>query len=201
MIGRIGDLGPGAGTAPMISESYTESPLVKRTGWLRKRAWIICAASVVAVLIGGSVTNRMSFAVAAVTLATPAALCAGFAVAEWLEARRAALLLPRGHLAGPGVALVVWLLYSSGGGGDLFFSKEYYCRSVIGDADAACLREAGQALQDGRLISWITLAVLVALALLARRSRVAAWSTIPIALAGQTLALQVLMPLKDAYGL
>jgi hypothetical protein len=154
----------------------------------------------VAVLIGGSVTNRMSFTVAAVTLTTPAAVFVGFAVAEWLEARRTGVTLPRGHLAGPGLAVVLWLLHTAGGGGDLYFGKEFYCKSFIGDPAGTCLRAAGHALHNGHLVSWIGLATVAALALLARRSRIAAWSTIPIVLAGQTLALHFLMPIKDAYG-
>lgn len=184
----------------MTGGSYAESPLVKRTGWLRLRAWIVCVAGLAVVLIGGAVTNRMSFAVAAATLGTPAAIFVGFAVAEWLEARRTGVVLARGHLAGPGVAVVLWLLYTAGGGGDLYFGKNYYCQSFIGDPAVACLRDAGQALHRGHLVSWVGLAVVVALTPLARRSRIAAWSTIPIALAAQTLALHFLIPLRDTYG-
>jgi hypothetical protein len=94
----------------MSGGAFTESPLVKRSGWLRLRAWIVCAAGMIVVLIGGSVTTRMSFGVAAVTLATPVAIFVGFAVAEWREARRTRVVLPRGHLAGPGLAVVLWFL-------------------------------------------------------------------------------------------
>jgi hypothetical protein len=184
----------------MSSPTYAESPLVKRAGWLRIRAWIVCAAGMVVVLIGGSVTNRMSFTVAAVTLVTPAAVFVGFAVAEWLEARRTGVRLPRGHLAGPGLAVVLWLLNTAGGGGDLYFDKDFYCKSFVGDTAMACLRDAGQALHNGHLVSWIGLATVAVLAVLARRSRIAAWSTIPLVLAAQTLAVHFLLPLKDAYG-
>jgi len=184
----------------MTSRSFSESPLVRRAGLLRIRAWIVCAAGMVAVLIGGSVTNRMSFTVAALTLTTPAVVFVGFAVAEWLEARRAGVTLPRGHLAGPGLAVVLWLLHTAGGGGDLYFGKEFYCKGFIGDPAVACLRDAGQALHNGHLVSWTGLATVAVLALLARRSRIAAWSTIPLVLAAQTLAVHFLLPLKDTYG-
>jgi hypothetical protein len=184
----------------MTGDSYTESPLVRRAGWLRIRAWIVCAAGMAVVLIGGSVTNRMSFGVAAATLVTPAVIFAGFAAAEWLEARRTGVVLPRGHLAGPGVGVVLWLIYTAGGGGDLTFGKHWYCRSIIGDPAAACLRDAGQALHNAHLVSWTGLAMAGTFALLARRSRIAAWSTIPLVLAAQTLAVHFLLPIKDAYG-
>lgn len=184
----------------MTGESYTESPLIKRAGWLRIRAWIVCAAGMVAVLIGGSVTNRMSFGAAAVALVTPVAIFAGFAVAEWFEGRRTGVVLPRGHLAGPAVAVVLWLLNTAGGGGDLNFGKAYYCKAILGDPATVCLREAGRALQHGHLVSWAGLAMVAVFALLARRSRTAAWSTIPLVLAAQTLAVHFLLPIKDAYG-
>jgi hypothetical protein len=185
----------------MTGDSYTESPLVRRAGWLRIRAWIVCAAGVVAVFVGASVTDRMSFGVAAVTLATPVVIFAGFAVAEVLEARRTGVVLPRGHLAGPGVAVVLWLIYTAGAAGDLNFGKGFYCRSIIGDPATACLRDAGHTLHNAHLVSWTGLAMVGVFALLARRSRVAAWSTIPLVLAAQTLALHLLVPLKDTYGL
>jgi hypothetical protein len=185
----------------MTGGAYTESQLVKRSGWLRLRAWIVCAAGMVAVLIGGSVTNRMSFGVAAVTLATPVAIFVGFGVAEWLEARRTGVVLPRGHLAGAGIAVVLWFLHTAGGGGDLNFGKKWYCQGVIGDPAVACLRDAAQALHRGHVVSWTGLAIVACLALLARRSRIAAWSTIAVVLAGQTLAVHFLLPLKGGYGL
>jgi hypothetical protein len=53
---------------------------------------------------------------------------------------------------------------------------------------AGCLRRIAQAYDSHDLAWWSTAVFILIAALLARRSRIAAWATIPLALAGCQLA-------------
>jgi hypothetical protein len=63
----------------------------------------------------------------------------------------------------------------------------------------SCLGRAAQALDGHNITWWCTLALILALALLVRRSRIAAWGAIPVAFAGCELATHYLQELLLFY--
>jgi hypothetical protein len=75
------------------------------------------------------------------------------------------------------------------------FATESSARAVcysIYTATPACLSRATQAMDGHNLTWWLTGGLILAAALLARRSRIAPWAAIPLAFAGCLLAAHFL---------
>ena len=169
-------------------------------------AFIVVIGAVLAELIGGTVTNQMATAVAVPVLAVPAAVAAGFAVAQWWQVRRwqarsrGAEPASWWHLAGIAAALVTWGIWptkpgSLAGAG----SAPGACDAMGVIAAPDCLQRAAQALDGHDVTWWCTLALILALAPLVRRSRIAAWAAIPVAFAGCELATHFMQLLLLYY--
>jgi hypothetical protein len=158
--------------------------------------WLVVFGALVAELIGGIVTNAMPTAIAASVLGFPAAVAAGFAVAQWLQVRSyGAEPASWWHLVGIGAAVIVWLAWPTSPG--VLYgtdSARQACDILLARPTPApeCLVRATQAMDSGNLVWWLTGALILAAALLARRSRIAAWGAIPVALGGCLLATHFL---------
>jgi hypothetical protein len=150
--------------------------------------WLVVFGAVVADLVAAVVTNRAPVVVTASALAVPIAVVAGFAAAQWRQTRlaeRASLW----HLAGPAIAVFIWLVYPTTFGRIApAASAPAACRILVHQVTADCLRRASAALDARSITWWLTGAAIVLGGALVRRSRIAAWATIPIALAGCALA-------------
>jgi hypothetical protein len=164
-------------------------------------AWIVVFGALLVVLIGGAVTNNSSNSVALLVVLAPVVVAAGFALLQWWQVR-SSRSEPASwwHLIGPAAGLVIWLIFPTapgvlGGVGD----ARGACAALPTTDTAGCLRLATQAYNNHNLAWWLTAVAIVACALLARRSRIAAWAAIPIALAGCEIASHYLQALITTY--
>lgn len=163
--------------------------------------WIVVFGASMAELIAGTVTNRLSMAIAAPALALPVAVVAGFALVQWLQARAAAATPASWwHLGGIAAAVCTWLVYPTLPGVLAAAGNASQACTVMQEpATADCLRRAAAAM-DAHNLTWALTGVLIlGAALLARRSRIAAWGAIPAAFAGCVLATHFLELLLRYY--
>lgn len=156
--------------------------------------WLVVVVGLIAELIAGVVTNSAPTAVAAVTLMFPVAAAISLSIAQWHQVRSCgADRVSWWHLSGIAAALVTWqlfptfpgLLYGTG-------SASSACAALIGTPTAECLTRARTALDARTATWWLTGVAILLLALLVRRSRIAAWAAIPVALGGCLLATHFL---------
>lgn len=179
----------------------------RRAPWLAQpfeagvTAFIVVIGAVLVELIGGTVTNQMSTPVTVPVLLIPAAIVLGFAVAQWWQVRWCGAEPANWwHLAGIAAALVTWVIWPTKpgalGGAS---SAPAACEDMGITSVPGCLQRAAQALDWHNLTWWCTLALIVALALLVRRSRIAAWGAIPVAFAGCELATHFMQQLLLFY--
>jgi hypothetical protein len=164
-------------------------------------AWIVVFGAMIAVLVGGTVTNGSPNSVALPVVLAPIVVAAGFALLQWWQVR-ASGLEPASwwHLIGPAAGLLTWLLFPTapgvlGGVGD----ARGACAALPTTDTAGCLRLATQAYDNHNLAWGLTGVAILLCAVLARRSRIAAWAAIPVALAGCQLASHYLQALLTAY--
>ena len=162
--------------------------------------WVVVCGALLAELIGGLVTNQMPMVIAAPVLILPAAVVAGFAIAQWWQVRSSgAERAAWWHMAGIAAALFTWLVFPTTPG-ILVTDKNARaaCYSLY-QPTSACLSRAAQAMDGHDLVWWLTGALILAAALLVRRSRIAAWGAIPLAFAGCLLATHFLQLLLIYY--
>ena len=162
--------------------------------------WAVVGGAMLAEVVGGLVTNQMPMAIAAPVLVLPVAVAAGFAVVQWLQvglsgAERASWW----HLTGIALALFVWLVFPTTPGVLTTNSNARAACYSIYTATPGCLSRATQAMDGHHLTWWLTGGLILAAALLARRSRIAAWAAIPLAFAGCLLATHFLQLLLLYY--
>lgn len=168
--------------------------------------WIVVFGASIAEIIAGIVTNRMPMVIAAPALALPVAVVAGFALVQWLRSWATAdTPASWWHLGGIAAALSIWLVYPTVPPGVLegAGNARQACSVMQQPATSDCLRRAGEAMDNHNLAWWLTGVVILGAALLARRSRIAAWGAMPAALAGCLLAthfLELLLRLYHAGG-
>lgn len=155
--------------------------------------WIVVFGALIAELVGGIVTGQLSMAIAAPVLLAPVAVAAGFAVVQWQQVRSSrAEPASWWHLAGIAAALFAWLVWPRTPSALAGVSGARNACVMLSSATPDCLRRAADAMNHSNLAWWLTGALIVAAALLARRSRIAAWAAIPAALAGCQLATHFL---------
>jgi hypothetical protein len=163
--------------------------------------WIVVIGVLIAELIGGSVTNRMTTAVVVPVLVIPAVLVVGFAAVQWWQVGSArAERTNWWHLAGIAAGLLAWVLWPTKPGVlDGTGSASSACSAMGAGQAPGCLANASQALDNHNITWWCTAALIVVLALLVRRSRIAAWAAIPVAFAGCELATHFMEQLLLTY--
>jgi hypothetical protein len=163
--------------------------------------WIVVFGAVVAELVAGIVTNRMPMATAVPAIAFPVVAAAGFAVVQWQQVRSSgAEPASWWHLAAIPLAAFTWLVWPTAPGvlapaG----SARAACIILVGQPTPECLSRAAHAMAGRSLVWWLTGGLIVAAALGARRSRIAAWAAIPAALGGCILATHFLELLIVQY--
>jgi hypothetical protein len=169
-------------------------------------AFVVVIGAVLAELIGGTVTNRMSTAVAVPVLLAPAAIVLVFAIAQWWQVWQWQVRSPGAepaswwHLLGIGAALVTWGIWPTRPGSLAGAGSASDACNAMGTISApGCLQRAAQALDGHNVTWWGTLVLILAMALLVRKSRIAAWGAIPLAFAGCELATHYLQELLLYY--
>jgi hypothetical protein len=172
--------------------------------------WIVIFVGVVAELAGGAaVANQTSTAIAVLVLTLPVVVVFGFAVVQWWQVRSsAAEPASWWHLGGVAAGVLIWLLWPTVPGplaGTTAVagasSGRAFCYALPTTAASDCLRRTAQAFDNHNLVWWSTGALILIAALLARRSRIAAWAAIPAALAGCQLATYFLNQIVLYYHL
>jgi hypothetical protein len=156
--------------------------------------WIVVGSALIAELVAGIVTDHMPMIIAAPALVIPMAVAAGFAIVQWWQVRSSnAAPASWWHLSGIAAALLTWIMYptipsvvaQAGNAGKA-------CIFLQPNTTPACVRRATQAMDSRTLVWWLTGALILGAALLARRSRIAAWAAIPVAFGGCLLAFHFL---------
>jgi hypothetical protein len=179
----------------------------RRQRWLTQpfeagmTGFIVVFGAILAELIGGVVTNRMSTSVVVPVLAIPAAIALGFAVAQWWQVRSSgAEPASWWHLSGIAAGLITWVAWPTEPGVLAGAGNAVAACNAMGSTQAPnCLQRAAQALDNHNIAWWATAALIVAMALLVRRSRIAAWAAIPVAFAGCQLATHFMEQLLLLY--
>jgi hypothetical protein len=162
--------------------------------------WVAVGGALLIELVGGLVTNQMPMVVAAPVLVLPVAVAAGFAIVQWWQVRSSGAERPSWwHLTGVAPALFVWLVFPTIPGILVTDSNARATCYSLYQPTPGCLHRAAQAMDYHDLVWWLTGALILAVALLARRSRIAAWATIPLAFAGCLLATHFLQLLLLYY--
>jgi hypothetical protein len=186
-----------------IDEAAPRLPLLVRPFQAGMIGWIVVFGATVVVLAGGAVTSQMSLAASVPVLVIPVVLAFGFGIVQWWQ-MRAARADPTSwwHLGAIPVAVLIWYLWpnvpnalNEADGS----SAPSVCDNLPTDSAAACLHRAAPAVDAHNLAWWLALALIVVAALLARRSRIAVWSSIPAAFAGCLLASSFLEQLVRHY--
>lgn len=190
---RMHGLPPGLRHLPMEDWPPRPAPLLTQPFAAGMTGWVVVFGAVIAELAGGAaVANQTSAVIAVPVLVFPVVVAFGFAVVQWWQVRSRGTDPPSWwHLAGVAAAALTWLLWPIVPG-MLGGSRALSC---TGSGQASCsaapadyLRSAAQAF-DNRYLAWWSTGVLILIAaLLARRSRIAAWAAIPAAFAGCELA-------------
>jgi hypothetical protein len=161
-------------------------------------AWIVVFGAILAELVGGALTYSKFVGAAVPALVTPAAVAVGFGLAQWwLVWQARADPASWWHLAAIPAALVIWFMWPIAPGplDGSTGSAQQLCNALPTDNTAGCLSQAASALEASRLSYWLALGLILASGLLARRSRIAVWASLPIAFAGCQLAAHFLQAL------
>lgn len=177
------------------------TPLLAKPFEAGMTGFVVVFCAVLAELIGGAVTNQMSTPVAAPVLAVPAAIALGFAVAQWWQVwSSGAELANWWHFLGIVAGLIIWALWPTKPGVlDGAGSPSAACDAMGALQAPGCLQSAARALTDHNLTWWCTAALVIAMVLLVRRSRIAAWAAIPVAFGGCELATHFMQQLLLVY--
>ncbi len=176
-------------------------PRMARSYWLACEAWAVSMLALAIALIGAMVTHLMSTAVMAAVLAVPPVMAFTVAGYEWWTARGHGVLLHRGHLLAIGIAVLLWLDYPTSPGDLPFNPSSARLCEYVSQRSATCLAHADTARLHSDLAWYATGALILLLALPARRSRTAAWSALAVAFAGSAFALHFLEAFARRYGM
>jgi hypothetical protein len=189
---------PGLRHLPQEDQPPRPAPLLTQPFAAGMTAWVVIFATVIAELAGGAaVANQTSVTVALLVLLIPVVVAFGFAVVQWWQVSSSgAEPASWWHLGGVAAAALTWLLWptvpgalaGTGVPGGMGHGKGFCYVLPDPAATSACLHRAAQDADYHYLAWWCTAAVIVLAALLARRSRIAAYAAIPAALAGTQLA-------------
>lgn len=198
---RLHGLPPGLRYLPKDDWPPQPAPLLTLPFEAGLTGWVVVFGAVIAELAGGVAVASQTLAVVAVpVLIFPVVVAFGFAVAQWWQVRSwGAELASWWHLAGVAAAALTWLLWpmvpgALAGTGSLRCtgSGQAFCYAAPDTVEVDYLRSMAQAAGYHEVAWWSTGALILIAALLARRSRIAAWAAIPAAFAGCELATHFL---------
>lgn len=164
-------------------------PFLTRSWQAGLIAWIVVFGAVIVELVGGIVVNTMPMAVTAPVLIVPAAIAVGFGGMQWIQMRTVRADRPSWwHMAAVGMALFTWVAWPVTPSSLLPIHNAHDACTLVFTATPDCVARAMSAMSSSDITWWVTGAMIVAIAPLARRSQIAAWATIPVAFAGCQLA-------------
>lgn len=191
-------------TLPEMTDSRTstlKTPLLAQPFQAGVTGWIVVMGAVIAETVGSAVTNRMSTAVVAPVLAVPVAVVLAFAVAQWWQVRSCkAEPASWWHLGGVAAAIITWTLWPTQQGAlDGAGNAAAACSNMGATLTPGCLPHAARALDNHDIVWWSTLALILIMGTLVRRSRIAAWGAIPVAFAGCAFATHFMEQLLLYY--
>ena len=188
-----------------VDRDRPREPLLVRPFESGTIAGILGIAATLIAIIGGAVASRDSPLVTVPLLVIPIAVMTGFAVAQWLQMRASgADPVSCWQLLAVVVGLLLWYLSPRVPQplADLHNARAVCSALPIPlSAHADCLQHAAQAFDNARIVWWAALALILLLALLARRSRIAAWAAIPTGLVGCVLANNMLEQVLVHFGI
>jgi hypothetical protein len=181
--------------------AFLKGPRSPRPEQLTVRAWFLVAGLCVLTLIVGTVTYSMATTTMALAIGPFVAICIAYSSFEWLEARKLGeSVLSRWHLTATVLSLIIWAMLSTRPPGSTAEEIQIACSAPpLGVSTATCLADASAAEWGNRIASWGTLGLLALLAVAGRHSRVAAWSSLMVATAGQTVAVQFIREFLRQY--
>jgi hypothetical protein len=155
--------------------------------------WIVVFGGLLFELVAGVVTNSMSMAITAPVLIAPAAIAVGFAVAQWWQVRSSGSDPANwGHLVGIAGALFTWLVWPRTPAALVPIANVHDACVMMSTVSPGCIARVTGAMTGSHVTWWVTGVLIVALALLVRRSRIAAWAALPVAFAGCQLSVHFL---------
>lgn len=187
---------PGLRYLPKDDWPPRPAPLLAQPFPAGMTGWVVVFGAVIAELTGGAAASQMPATIAMLVLIFPVVVAYGFAVVQWWQARAwGAEPASRWHLAGIAAAVLTWLLWPTVpraladiGVLPVPSNSQAFCGALPSTAQADYLRCVAQAVDNHDLAWWSTGALILIAALLARRSRIAAWAAIPAAFACCELA-------------
>jgi hypothetical protein len=194
-------------SSPEDEQRQAPPPLLTQPWSAGVTGWIVVFGAIIAELAGGAaVANQTSTALAVSVLIVPVVVAFGFAVVQWWQVRSASPERANWwHLGGIAAALLTWALWPTVPGAlantGVLSGGHSFCDVLPTAQVADCLHRAAQAADGHNLAWWSTGVVIGIAALLARRSRIAAWAAIPAALAGCQLAAYFLNQFALHYNL
>jgi hypothetical protein len=162
--------------------------------------WLVVFGALLAELVGGIVTNAASNQVALAVLGFPIAVIVAFSVVQWQQVRSCgAEPASWWHLLGIAAALIAWQFWPTSPGVLYGVGSARNACAVLASPTAGCLARATHAMDASTLAWWLTGALILTMALLARRSRIAVWGAIPAAFGGCLIATHFLEVLLLHY--
>ena len=186
----------GTSARPPVAQGPWSWPLLAQPWAGGAAGWLVVFGGLVADIVAGIATNKAPVLVATLVLAFPAAVAVGFSVAQYQQARSCgAEPASWWHLGGIALAALVWLTWpTSPGVLDRVRGAGQACTVLLSTPTptADCLARARDAYDSRNLVWWLTGALILMIAPLSRRARMAAWAAIPIAFAGCLLAAHFL---------
>lgn len=151
--------------------------------------WIVIFTAVLVELIAGVVVNTSSMTVAAPVYVIPAAIAVVFGLVQWWQARSANIeRVSWWHLGAIAAALFTWIVWPVTPSSLQTAPTASDACTMLYTATPDCLARATSAMNGSHITWWVTGVLIVALAPLVRRSRIAAWAAVPVAFAGCQLA-------------
>jgi hypothetical protein len=185
-----------------LADSPAQRPLLAQPWAGGLAGWVVVVGALVAELVAGIVTNSASTSVAAAALAFPVAVAVAFSIVQWQQVRTASADRANWwHLAGIAAAVVTWQAWPTSPGVLYGAASARKACNALGQSVQAtdCLPRAIHAMDAKTLAWWLTGALILFLALLGGRSRIAAWAAIPAAVGGCLLATHFLEQLLLHY--
>lgn len=180
---RIHGLPPGLRQLPLADRPPRPAPLLAQPFAGGVTGWVVVFGALVAEVVGGAVVaNQASAAVVVPVLIWPVLVVFGFAFTQWWQVRSwGGEPVSWWHLGGVAAAALTWLLWPD------------VPKALAGSGPVPCTGSRvcyvlAQPFGAHDVAWWCTGVLILAAALLARRSRIAAWAAIPAAFAGCGLA-------------
>jgi hypothetical protein len=162
--------------------------------------WMVVFGAALVELVAAIVTGRMPVVAEVPVVAFPVAVAAGFALVQWWQVTSSGAARANWwHYGGIAFALFVWLVYPTTPGvlaADTNARDACYSLSY---PSPGCLSRVTHAMDAHNLVWWVTGGLIIGFALLARRSKIAAWAAIPVAFAGCVIATHFLDLLLAFY--